>query len=490
MEESTNIQIAQQISAIIGTEPIPFDSVYSLCLQIYQDLGGTEETFDDIYSILLETLPLAEGGGGGNVIDDTITSTTKTWSSSKINTELNGKQGALTAGQNIQISGSTINALGYRFNTTNGAFAEGDTAIVSGVSSHAEGYISETGGNYTSNTKTAGSNTNAGAYAHAEGNATIAQGIASHAEGQKTFAKGNHAHAEGNTTTATGADAHAEGSNTRATYYSAHAEGTYTLASGKYSHAEGANTEAKNFAEHASGNWNVTHVVSGNEDFISSSAVTIYSIGIGNSSRKNAVEVMQNGDMYINGIGGYDGVHISSEAGYSYTMTLQNMVVYLNDCIDTLTWQMKTIKPLQPNQIRYTTNDDAEFDTYGALSVEDSEFSNGTGIITFVSNLTTTGDYNFSAFNQDNLTSIELPKSEDLYRIDAGCFENQTNLKQFTIPINITEIGYYAFSGCSSLEILKYEGTMDMWGNISLGTDWYSGTLLTQVICLDGVVGL
>lgn len=56
----TNIEIAQEISSRIGTAPIPFESVYSVCLAIYQELGGTEEEFDDIYSILLEILPLAQ----------------------------------------------------------------------------------------------------------------------------------------------------------------------------------------------------------------------------------------------------------------------------------------------------------------------------------------------------------------------------------------------------------------------------------------------
>ena len=42
---------------------------------------------------------------------------------------------------------------------------------------------------------------------------------------------------------------------------------------------------------------------------------TIHSVGIGSSSeRKNAVEVMQNGDVYVLGVGGYDGKEISSAA--------------------------------------------------------------------------------------------------------------------------------------------------------------------------------
>lgn len=44
------------------------------------------------------------------LIDDTDITTTKTWSSNKINTELNSKQGTLTAGANISIENNVISA--------------------------------------------------------------------------------------------------------------------------------------------------------------------------------------------------------------------------------------------------------------------------------------------------------------------------------------------------------------------------------------------
>ena len=98
----SNYEIAQAISERIGEEPIPFESVYSLCFQIYQELGGTKETFDDIYKILLDILPLT------NLIDDSTTSNNKTWSSDKINSELSSKQDTLIAGDNVTISDNTI----------------------------------------------------------------------------------------------------------------------------------------------------------------------------------------------------------------------------------------------------------------------------------------------------------------------------------------------------------------------------------------------
>ena len=89
--------------------------------------------------------------------------------------------------------------------------------------------------------------------------------------------------------------------NTASGAYS-HAEGSETSAAGAYSHAEGKGTKTTNEAEHASGKYNIS-----NDN-------TIFSIGIGTSDadRENAVEVMQNGDAYMVGIGGYDGKNLNS----------------------------------------------------------------------------------------------------------------------------------------------------------------------------------
>lgn len=96
-EYNSNYEIAQEISARLGTEPIPFESIYELCLEIYEELGGTEQDFDDVYSILLNILPLT------HLIDDSVTTTNKTWSSSKINNEL-ANAGNYSAGTGVTIS--------------------------------------------------------------------------------------------------------------------------------------------------------------------------------------------------------------------------------------------------------------------------------------------------------------------------------------------------------------------------------------------------
>ena len=65
----------------------------------------------------------------------------------------------------------------------------------------------------------------------------------------------------------------------------------------EYSFAEGQNTVANNRSEHAMGEFNESNKAS---DTFGSSGNTLFSIGNGtNAKRKNALEVMQNGDIYI-----------------------------------------------------------------------------------------------------------------------------------------------------------------------------------------------
>ena len=192
----------------------------------------------------------------------------------------------------------------------NTSHAEGEQTWALGINSHVEGFKSKTGGSDSSNNLTADTSTTSGRNAHAEGNATLAKGLASHAEGEKTFASGVNSHAEGSYTTASGRDSHAEGSYTTASENISHAEGSYTTASGYCSHAEGSYTTTKNNAEHAEGFNNKSNKANG---VFGNSGNTIHSIGIGGPGpSKNAFEVMQNGDVYVNGIGGYDGTNIES----------------------------------------------------------------------------------------------------------------------------------------------------------------------------------
>lgn len=151
-----------------------------------------------------------------------------------------------------------------------------------------------------------------GNYSIAEGESTHATGEGAHAEGAGTVASGKQSHAEGASSTATGDRAHAEGIESYASGVGSHAEGDHTLVStrAEVAHTEGDHTVADNIAEHAEGRYNRSNHNDESVGF-GDAGNTLHSIGIGTGSdinlRMNAVEVMQNGDVYINGIGDYNG---------------------------------------------------------------------------------------------------------------------------------------------------------------------------------------
>ena len=151
-----------------------------------------------------------------------------------------------------------------------------------------------------------------GTNAFAEGDATLAKGNSSHTEGEWNTASGDYSHTEGEYTAAQGQSSHAEGEDTLAMGDASHAEGSRTLAVGDYSHAEGFDTVAQNAYEHSQGTYNVSN----KETDTFGDKNTIFSIGVGTNGldRKNAIEVLQNGDVYINGIGDYDGTNALRES--------------------------------------------------------------------------------------------------------------------------------------------------------------------------------
>jgi hypothetical protein len=187
------------------------------------------------------------------------------------------------------------------------AHAEGFATKALGTSSHAEGH-----GESLDNPNLA-----QGDYSHVEGEKNKALGIAAHSEGGATVAQGNFSHSEGRFTRAYGLWSHVEGGGVEGNEnnYGAfgpisHCEGyaTKTHGGANSAHAEGRFTEANNMAEHACGIYNKSTKSS------DASQATHFSIGIGtaNTNRKNAVEVKQNGDVYIIGVGGYDGTNSNS----------------------------------------------------------------------------------------------------------------------------------------------------------------------------------
>lgn len=351
-----------------------------------------------------------------------------------------------TVGSGAHAEGSATIGNGYF------SHAEGRLSTTRGVASHAEGYNTETGGSYTTNTKKEGNATDAGTYSHAEGNSTIANGVGAHSEGLKTLAKGTYSHAEGG----------------------------LTIANGGNSHAEGRFTQTLQNAEHAQGSYNKSHTDDTSDGFGTNGSRTLHSIGIGTAedARKNAVEVMQNGDAYLLGVGNYDGVHIKGEN--SATNDLQT----LQEVISSLQWKIRILEPVKNNEIRYKTSDENVISP-SMKKVYTTLTYNEKGIIVFDNDLTTIDDNSFNSIT--SLIEIELPEYEYFYRIGTTAF-SKTKLKEIIIPKYITEIGDNAFAECNNLKTVKYNGTMEDWNNMSLGANIFINTQVTKIICIDGVV--
>lgn len=229
--------------------------------------------------------------------------------------------GTTASGTNSHAEGLSTIASGHT------SHAEGSGTTASGQFSHAEGCGTVASG-YVAHTEGTGT-TASGQFSHAEGCGTIARSDYDHAEGFQTTAysdSGGAAHAEGISTNALFDGAHAEGRETTASSQSSHAEGYRTTASGDSSHAEGLGTVTTGTAEHAEGRYNKSNHLNAS---VGGSGNTISSIGIGlgeDSGRKNAFEVMENGDIYIYGLGGYDGTN----AAQTGIKTLQQILSSLN----------------------------------------------------------------------------------------------------------------------------------------------------------------
>ena len=68
-----------------------------------------------------------------------------------------------------------------------------------------------------------------------------------------------------------------------------------------------------------------------------------------------------------------------------------------------------------------------------------------------------------------NLISVTI--GSGIKSISSYSFRNCSSLKNITIPSNITSIEEYAFDGCNSLENVYYNGTIEEWSNIKIGSN-------------------
>jgi len=61
-------------------------------------------------------------------------------------------------------------------------------------------------------------------------------------------------------------------------------------------------------------------------------------------------------------------------------------------------------------------------------------------------------------------------------------------LASVTIPGSVTNLGDYAFNGCTELTSVTYHGTKAEWNAISKGYHWKNLTNGFTVTCTDGIV--
>lgn len=292
-------------------------------------------------------------------------------------------------GRNATMPGvemASCNAIGNR------AVAEGAMTVAIGTGSHAEGYSTSSGfivaygkgahaEGYEESTQDGIVASGNGSHAEGccDGGAQItASGDGAHAEGycfndNDLIAEGTGSHAEGCCTRAEGDYSHSEGNGSYAAGESSHAEGQDTLTEGYYSHAEGFNTIAQNDAEHAQGKYNKSNKKTNGTAAQNAAGSTIHSVGIGTSinDRKNAFEIMQNGDMYVKGIGGYDGTNPSS------AKTLQDELYYTPTSFGGL---LIASGPLAYNNGAYMIEDDWNHDSYGSVHGK----NNGSNYFNFI----------------------------------------------------------------------------------------------------------
>lgn len=391
--------------------------------------------------------------------------------------------------------------------TGNYSHAEGVNTEANFKCSHTEGYLSKSLSDYSHaegyNTN-AGDGTNEGGWcSHAEGNSTVASGQQAHAEGLNTVASGVDSHAEGTLTIASGKASHAEGSGvstnileakgqfshaegacTHANGSASHAEGYNTVANGANSHAEGGSTITQNWQEHAEGRFNLSH----KQDTVwGRPGNTLHSVGYGTSEsdRKNALEIMQNGKVFITGVGGYNGTNPTGN-GVKDVATVMETIQFeewfpggeaksIADCTADLKYDWDnadetnhTIKVLAFVSDGVTPSNweavgdivippyvEHEGVRYTVIAIGDyGDQGTPTGAaITSLKVPTTVTQIGYSAcFYCNALTSVSLPAVTD---IGGNAFSDCPSLAFISLPA-ASSIGVHAFDNCTALTTVDF----------------------------------
>lgn len=184
--------------------------------------------------------------------------------------------------------------------------AAGDYAIAGGFNPTATGDYSFAFGNRPT---VSGDNGVAIGYQPTAGIGSVALGYVANASGQNSFAAGHNVSATGTDSTAIGPSASASAGYATAIGNAASATGTGSV-------AIGSGTQTTTSFEQAFGKYNLSN------NSASDDAATAYTIGNGTSvgARSNSIEIKKNDDIYVVGVGGFDGTNASS------SQTLQDVI--------------------------------------------------------------------------------------------------------------------------------------------------------------------
>lgn len=88
----------------------------------------------------------------------------------------------------------------------------------------------------------------------------------------------------------------------------------------------------------------------------------------------------------------------------------------------------------------------------------------------------------------ESAETVTIP--EDITEIGNYAFYGCTSLNSVTIPASVTRIGSNAFRNCTWLQKIHFAGTKEQWASVNKDDDWHLSIPAASVVCTDGDVEL